>query len=264
MSAGNRTRIASALAVVSMAALVFTAPSADAAWIAYHDFGATTGQASTGNITTHQTGVAGTSNNALDASAKALIKYSDGSATGVFFSVSGANGMDSRDPAYILPPAAGTPAYALFNVAGLNLNNGSIYEGGTGGSGSTTFTLTGLDPNELYDLAFYGDRNLSKDGLEEFTLMGADSEENISSTGIIDAFTTRQETRPNAADGNVIRWTRIDPGDDGIITVDVDPEFSSANNIVYLSAMRLEALPEPGTLALLGLGGLATLRRRRS
>ena len=265
MIARNGSHVILTLAVVAIANLAL-APAAQADWIAYHDLGATTGQESTGNITTHQSGGSGSSANTLDTTAKDLIKYSDGTDTGVDFSIAGANGMDSRNPNYTLPPAASTPADPLFNVTGLNLNNGLIYEGGGGGSGFTTFTFSGLDANLLYDVALYGDRNLTTDGAERFTLGGADSATNSSSTGIVGPgeFITDMETRPNAATGNVVHWTAIDPGADGIITIDIDPEFNNnLSNIAYLSAVRLEATPEPATMSLLVLGGLAMLRRRR-
>ena len=161
------------------------AGSASAQWVAYHDMGATTGDESTGNITTHQSGSDGVSANTLDEAAKNLIKYADGTDTGVDFSIAGANAMDSRTTV-TGPPEAGTPAAALFNIGGLNLNNGLIYEGGTTGEGATTFTLSGLDPAKLYDVALYGHRiSVSSDGVERFTLGGADSAVNSSSTGIL-------------------------------------------------------------------------------
>ena len=167
---------------------------AQAAFVAYHDFGALAGFESTGNITTHQSGP--TNPLTLDTTPKALIRYSDGGATGVTFSVAGANGVDIRNGGQIAPPAGGTPADPLFNVAGLNLNNGSIFEGGNSGSGSTTFTLTGLNASLTYDVALYGSREgVSTDGVERFTLGGADAATNSSSTGIIGAFITDQNTR---------------------------------------------------------------------
>jgi hypothetical protein len=36
--------------------------------------------------------------------------------------------MDARDAGEISGPLVGTPAYALFNVPGLDLNNGNIHE----------------------------------------------------------------------------------------------------------------------------------------
>ena len=231
-------------ALVAFVALVMTATPAVAQFVAYHDFGATTGQESTGFITTHQSGASNVSHNALDTSAKALIDYTTGATTGVLFSINRANGMDSRS-GVTGPPASGTPADPLFNVPGLNLNNGTIFVGNpAGGAGrlpNMTITLTGLNPALLYDLALYGDRNTTADGVERFTLGGADAATNTSSTGIINAVTTDMETRPNAATGHVVRWTGINPGADGTITVLVDPGVTSTTNIAYLSALRLEA-----------------------
>jgi hypothetical protein len=232
-----------------------TATPAVAQFVAYHDFGATTGQESTGFITTHQSGASNVSNNALDTSAKALIDYTTGATTGVLFSINRANGMDSRS-GVTGPPAPGTPADPLFNVPGLNLNNGFIFVGnavsGGGRQPDMTLTLTGLDPGLTYDLALYGDRNSASDGAERFTLGGADAATNASSTGIIDTFTTDMATRPNATAGNIVRWTGINPGADGTITILVDPDPADANttNIAYLSALRLEEVGGAAPLVL--------------
>ena len=237
MITGNRIRTTLILATIAMLIAMSAVPT-QATFIAYHDFGATTGEESTGNITTHQSGTGSAVE--LDTSPKELINYADGSPTGVFFSVDGANAMDARNAGQTSPPDVGTPADPLFNVPGLNLSNGVVYEGGDGGEDATTYTLTGLNPAGLYDIAFYGNRNAGADGVERFTLGGADSAVNSSSTGIISDFVTDMETRPNQTAGNVVRWTEIDPGADGEITITVDPEVTSPSNIAYLSAMRLE------------------------
>jgi hypothetical protein len=148
-----------------------------------------------------------------------------------------------------------------------------VFEGGNNGSGSTTFTFSGLDPDWLYDVALYGDRNASQDGVERFTLNGADGAVNSSSTGIISDFITDMQTRPNAATGHVVRWSDIEPGADGTVTIDIDPEVTSPSNLAYLSGIRLEGtasavIPEPSTFALaalglLGLGWYGWRRRGR-
>lgn len=220
----NPLRSFASLASAAFAIAMLLAPSAQAAWVSYHDLGAINGNESTGNITTHQSGPSGASANALDTSTKDLIQFSDGADTGVDFSIAGANAMDSRT-SVTGPPAGSTDADALFNVAGLNLNDGIIYEGGGSGSGATTFTFTGLDTGELYDIAFYGDRTAGADGVERFTLGGADAASNSSSAGtIVSTFVSDWETRPNAAAGNIVRWTNIDPGADGSFTITMDPE----------------------------------------
>ena len=250
MSTGNRTSTVLTLAAVAMVALCMSAAAARAAFVAYHDLG---GVASPGNITT-QPDLATT----VD-----LIRFSDGADTGVDFSIAGANGIDLRTGTVTRPPASGTPAGDLFLASGVDLDDGLVYEGGNSGSGSTTFTFTNLTPGLRYDVALYGDRNTTADGVERFTLGGADGATNSSSTGIDSTFITDMQTRPNAPAGHVVRWTDIDPGTDGAITIDIDPEFTSPSNIAYLSAVRLAEVPEPATMGLLALGVLGVLTRRR-
>ena len=236
--------------------------------VMYHDFGEVTG-ASLTNISIHTTGAAGSTNN-MNLSPVGLVDFSDGSPTGVSITVAGANGTDLR-AGVLAAPSGSDPADALFNGVGLGFGTGLVYEGGNGGSGATSFTLTGLDPNLRYDIAFLGGRTVGADGIERFTLSGVDgTPTNLSSTGVTDAFTTDQETRDSPVPGEYVRWADIDPGADGTFVVTMDPEFSSNTNISYVSAMRLESsaipsspIPEPTTTALLGFGGLALMLRRR-
>lgn len=91
-------------------------------------------------------------------------------------------------------------------------------------------------------------------------MTGADSASNISSTGIISTFVTEQQTRPNQAAGNLFRWTNINPGADGTITITFDP--LGGTNLGYLNSMYLATVPEPSSALLGGLGFFALLRRR--
>jgi len=116
------------------------------------------------------------------------------------------------------------------------------YEGGTGGSGATTITLSGLNPDRVYDLALYGDRTFTADGVERFTLGGAESAVNSSSANIQSTFITDMETRPNAAAGNVVRWRGIKHGITGAMTVTVNPTVNGSTNFAYLSALRLREI----------------------
>jgi hypothetical protein len=125
MVTGNRTRTTLILAAAAMLIAVSAVPT-QATIIVYHDMEATTGEESTGNVTTHQSGTGAPVE--LDISPKELINYADGSPTGIEFSVDGANAMDARNTGQTSPPDAGTPADLLFNVPGPNLNSGTIYD----------------------------------------------------------------------------------------------------------------------------------------
>lgn len=203
----------------------------------YHDMG---GAASTGNITTHYTDASNAFTSLPVQITKELINYSNGDPTGIEVTISGIDFHDHRTPSYVSSPAIGTPADALFNVVGLDLAQGSLDRNAS--NGTLTISLTGLAPGRLYDVAFFGDRSLTADGLETFTLGGADSATNSSSTGVVSTMVTTQETRSNGGaggPGEVIRWTNIDPGDDGEITMVMN--LNSGTNRGYLNAMRLEA-----------------------
>jgi hypothetical protein len=225
---------------------------------AYHDFGV---EASPGNITTQ------TSLNTT----YTFIDFATGQDTAVDFSIAGANDVVGTSAGAVLPPASGTPADSLFSSSGINLGEGTMVEGGNNGSGATTLTFDGLNPDWRYDVALYGDRDANSDGIERFTLIGADEATNSSSSGIISDFITDLETRPNSTTGDVVRWTEVAPGMDGVFFIEIDPEVSSASNIAYISAVRFAgaapaAVPEPSTIALWSLlgVGLGSYRRWRS
>jgi len=265
MNSRNRTLLTLAIAGVAMVFTMSVVPT-HAAWVSYHDFGETA--ALGGNITVHTIGTA-ESTNELNTSPVQLIQFSDGALTDVSVTVANANGTDLR-AGNSDAPAVADPANALFNGVGLGFGTGLVFEGGNGGPPGTTFTLGGLDPSKRYDLAFVGGRLVSADNPDPFVLSGVDgTPTNASSSGVVDAFTTLQETRGDPVPGEFIRWTDINPGADGNIVVTMSPEDvglgGADRNLAYIMAMRLEEVPEPSTLALaaFGLLGLIGFGRRR-
>ncbi len=201
---------------------------------AFHDLG---GEASPGNITTQRN-----LETPID-----LISFADGTDTGVDLSIAGAVGLDLRAAGETKAPAAGTPAAELFLASGIDLDDGFVYDQERSSPGPTTFTFTGLNPDLRFDVTLYGDRSgTHADGKERFTLKGVEGATNRSSTGIVGTYVTEMSTRPNFEAGHVVRWAGIDPGADGVITIEIDPSENGDSNIAYLSALRLAASDADG------------------
>lgn len=193
--------------------------------VSFHDLG---GAPSPGHVTTQRS---------LDETVD-LIHFADGADTGIDFTIQGATGIYQRKETRA--PAAGTPAAGLFLPSGIDLDDGFVAESEHESPGPAAFRFAGLDPTLRYDIALYGDRSgLPADGRERFTLQGAEAAANRSSTGIVGTFVTEMETRPNASAGHVVRWTGIDPGRDGSVSIEIDPSVSGHTNLAYLSAVRM-------------------------
>ncbi len=91
---------------------------------------------------------------------------------------------------------------------------------------------------------------------------------NVSSTGTIIqtvALTNDATTTPFSND-YVHRYTDINPGIDGIFVLTLTDDYPYSNDDGYdINLLRLEEIvPEPATMSLLALGGLAILRRRKN
>ena len=222
--------------VLAFGVVLALSGAAQAAFVAYHDLGGTTADALGAYVTDQGANATQTIR---------LRNFADNADTGIDFNITGANGSQENTSSAHRYPAAGTDAAAIFGTSASPIvtHGGSTWEGGNDGSGFTTFTFTGLQANLLYDVAIYGERAASNDGVEEFRITGTDWHANASSSGTqIDSFTTRLNTRPNNTTGHVARWTNIDPGSDGTFSVEIDPEVTSVSNIAYLTAMRLQTV----------------------
>jgi hypothetical protein len=134
-----------------------------------------------------------------------------------------------------------------------------IYNTNSGGYLSTTCTATlvtinGLAPSTSYNVYFYANRGSSsgvRTGL--YTLTGASSS-SVVFDGVADG---------NA--GNVGQFLNAQTNATGTFTLDVrdDTTNNNANGFCYLGVLEIAAVPEPTSLALVGMGSLALLKRRR-
>ncbi len=155
-------------------------------------------------------------------------------------------GLNSNTPA--LGELGVATATQDFFFVEINVGNGTV--------GSSTLTITGLNPSGLYDFALFGTRNTAEtrftrysvtdtNGLHFSDLQTSGAGAGTSSTGNNDDLAALNGL---VADGS------------GNLTLTVQAQTS---NFGYLGAMRITAVPEPTAPLLLGLGGLAFLARRR-
>lgn len=225
-------------AVLMMAVLACTAAVSEGGVVVYNDFAT---PASTGNV--NQVGAGST--------AAPLIDYNTGLATGITLTVPSNNVATRTDTGAC--PAVGdyqTEFGSIVNSAGL------IY---VGASPLVQLQLDGLSPSKLYRIAFASHRATAGNNTD-FIISGADSYLNVSSAGAVQAADTGRLPSDNPT-GLVAAFTNINPGSDGSVTITLKPVATWG----YVNAMSLqEAVPEPATIGLLGLGSLSLMFRRRA
>ncbi len=141
---------------------------------------------------------------------------------GVNWQPSGTGGSDC---------AVGTDAYSTFG--GIADMTGVIYYGSTGWWVDITFT--GLDPSTEYTFATSAARNEYPDRWARYTISGAETHTNASTTGVYeipgsDGASVRFNTGDNHDDGYVARWTGIRASDGTFkVRAQADPDNPSSD-----------------------------------
>jgi len=134
--------------------------------------------------------------------------------------------------------------------------------------GSVNLEFENLDPAYTYNIYMYGDRGYA-DGDPTQRLLNAwiydvdgfDNNTDIQATrsvaNDVGAIGVRRNTN-----GLMIEFLNVQPGADGDIRFWLDMQ-GAENAQTYMSAFMIEAVPEPTTVALFGLGGLLLMARRK-
>ncbi len=113
------------------------------------------------------------------------------------------------------------------------------------------FLLTGLNPGMTYEFTFFASRgNVSDNREAQYDVIGLNS-----GTDLLDSANNVSEV---AFVGGIM------PNASGEITINVSPGPNNNNSLgfYYIGAIKMDVVPEPASLALLLIGGVAVLRRR--
>jgi hypothetical protein len=152
------------------------------------------------------------------------------------------------------------------------------YNGADGGSGpSMEMLFTGLDPSKTYTFAGSAEYSSKFDSLSVASIVGADGSinesvltSNLTTSGLAYFGKTATTTSISYNADDLAIWSGINPGADGSFSIIVqamvrdpgqghNPAFDA-----FALAEEGNSAPEPATISLLALGGLAMIRRRRA
>ncbi|MBN1669821.1 MAG: lamin tail domain-containing protein [Kiritimatiellae bacterium] len=211
----------------------------DTLWTAYNDLAWFSGQ-HTLNITRYSN--AGTTNGGM-------VDYQSGAGVGVSLSVAGGGGLVNEPPSH---PASGTDAYSVFN--------GMVdCDGYMGYKENLTLAFTGLDPGLRYEFVIYGNRAEPSytDRTMLTTIRDVTTFRNTSTPGAqisgSDDDSTLVYCGDNTANGYVARFTNIDPGTDGDMTITVEDNTTK----FYANALMLRAMQPLPDLPLVAFAQVA-------
>lgn len=180
------------------------------------------------------------------------LKDTGGNSTGIDISSAGfhagANTNGTTNP---------TGAAAIFSGISVNSSYGNTAVWQSTINPTATVTLSGLSSGNTYDLVFFGSRTgitAPVDNREtEYAVVGGSSE-----TVYLNASNNTSQI------ASVLAMTP-DASNKIVINMKPGPNNTNSYGFFYLSAMQVTvtAVPEPASMGVLGLAGLALIRRRR-
>lgn len=224
--------------------LIANSVSAEIIWV---DFG-NTGNTTSGNWN-NVTGVAG-------ADDKTDLINSSGGTTGIGMNISSGSFTGASD--FNGGVAADTVMFDPFEAASVITDAAFTNTGVTG-----TLAFSGLDSSLIYSFTMTGARTTDTERFTRYTITGFGTQ-------------TLQTSGNVPFAGNGVNWNNNSVvtigGITGVTSVNLTIEanslsdFTGSNQFGYINALEINSIPEPSTLVLFGLSGiaiLAALRRRK-
>ncbi len=120
--------------------------------------------------------------------------------------------------------------------------------------GDVSLTFGGLTVGQAYNVEIVAARETTGSRVGTYTLNGVATTTDVSSTDY-DANATGWSSDPP-----ILRWLNVTPDANGDFLLQLTPD---SGDTVWLNAARIEVVPEPAGLALLGVGSLLMLGRGR-
>jgi hypothetical protein len=120
------------------------------------------------------------------------------------------------------------------------------------------FDIFNLDASAQYEVTLYGGRKFGDGNTSNYLIL---SDNSGSATTLASLDLAHANAGNFTANTDTVVSAIVTPGGGGTLTIDVSGGADGGAG--YLNAMSIRLIPAPGTVALLGLGGIAVVRRRR-
>lgn len=198
----------------------------------------------------------GNSWNSLDSFAfNTNLLDSTGAGTGVNLGFSRLEGTDSFNGPLTDASGLGDPSLPGL---GAGLGNLAVGEAAVDYFVNPRFDLFNLDPSAQYEVTLYGGRKFGDGNTSNYAIL---SDNSGSATTLASLDLDHANAGNFIANTDSVVSAIVTPGGGGTLTIDVSGGADGGAG--YLNALSIRLIPAPSSAALLGLGAIAAVRRRR-